>query len=144
MAKEIYIGVNNIANKVKKIYVGVDGVAKKIKKVYVGDANGKARLCFSSASVPFISGSITCSNTRSIVVNNIGFTPTHAVLILGSNGGTSYYSDLYNGSLGRYYMSGMSYSSSSTATVDGESVTFKGSFVRNVSYTYYVWREEVQ
>ena len=46
---QINIGVDNIARKVKSAYVGVDGVARKIKQVYVGDANGIARLVWSSS-----------------------------------------------------------------------------------------------
>lgn len=47
MAKEIYVGVDGIARKVKKAYVGVDGVARKIKKGYIG-VNNVARLFYSS------------------------------------------------------------------------------------------------
>lgn len=39
----MYIGVDNIARKIKNAYVGVDGKARKIKAVYVG-VNGIARL----------------------------------------------------------------------------------------------------
>ena len=45
MAKKAYIGVSNVAKKVKKMYIGVGGVAKKVKKGYVG-VNGIARLFF--------------------------------------------------------------------------------------------------
>lgn len=48
MAKEIYVGVNDKARKVKKAYVGINGVAHKVLKVYVGDGNNKARLCWVS------------------------------------------------------------------------------------------------
>ena len=48
MAKKTYVGVDNIAREVKKIYLGVDGVARKVKKAYIGDANGTARLVYSS------------------------------------------------------------------------------------------------
>ena len=46
MSKGIYIGVDNIAHKVKKGYIGVDGIARKIKKAYIG-IGGVARPCFS-------------------------------------------------------------------------------------------------
>ena len=36
MAKGAYIGVNNVARKIKKGYIGVNGVARKIKKAYIG------------------------------------------------------------------------------------------------------------
>lgn len=45
MAKKAYIGVSNVAKKVKNMYVGVNGIAKKVKKGYVG-VNGVARLFF--------------------------------------------------------------------------------------------------
>lgn len=47
MAKGMYIGVGNVARKVKKAYVGIGGVARKVKKMYIG-IGGTARLCFSS------------------------------------------------------------------------------------------------
>lgn len=47
MAKAMYIGVDNVARKVKKLYIGVDGVARKVKKGYIG-VNGVARLFYSS------------------------------------------------------------------------------------------------
>ena len=40
----IYVGVNNIARKMKGAYVGVNGVARKVKQVYIGDANGKTHI----------------------------------------------------------------------------------------------------
>ena len=51
MSKTAYIGVNNIARKVKSNYIGVNGVARKVKKAYIGDANGKARLWWQSGGV---------------------------------------------------------------------------------------------
>lgn len=46
MSKSAFVGVDNIARKVKKMYVGVDGIARKVKKGYIG-VNGVARLFFS-------------------------------------------------------------------------------------------------
>lgn len=46
-----YIGVNNVARKVKNYYIGVNGKARKVKKMYVG-VNGKARLCYEDAWKP--------------------------------------------------------------------------------------------
>ena len=51
MSKNIFIGVNNVARKVKSIYIGVNNVAKKVKYVYIGDSNNKAQLCYSSGPV---------------------------------------------------------------------------------------------
>ena len=47
MAKAAYIGVGNIAKKIKNCYIGVDNVAKKVSKAYIG-IGGLARLWWSS------------------------------------------------------------------------------------------------
>lgn len=47
MAKEAYIGIGNIARKIKSVYIGDEnGVAKSIRKGYIGDENGVAKLWF--------------------------------------------------------------------------------------------------
>lgn len=51
MAKGAYIGVDNIARKIKKGYIGVDGVGREVKKGYIG-VNGVARECFGSSFEP--------------------------------------------------------------------------------------------
>ena len=43
----MFIGVNNLARKIKNCYIGVDGAARKVKAVYVG-VNGIARLVWQS------------------------------------------------------------------------------------------------
>lgn len=53
MAKGIYVGVGNVAKKVKSAYIGVDGVARKIKKAYIG-VGGVARLIYSSEATKSI------------------------------------------------------------------------------------------
>ena len=40
-----------VANQAKKIYLGVNDVAKKIKKGYIGDENGIARLVYSASTL---------------------------------------------------------------------------------------------
>lgn len=45
MSKSEYIGINNVARKVKGIYVGVNGVARKVTKGYIG-VGGVARLFY--------------------------------------------------------------------------------------------------
>ena len=45
MAKNAYIGIDDVAKKIKKMYMGIDGVAKKIKKAYFG-VDGVARLIY--------------------------------------------------------------------------------------------------
>lgn len=64
MAKAMYVGVNNVARKVKKVYVGVNGVARKVKKIYVG-VNGVARLCWSGEALLTYYGDITIDTVDS-------------------------------------------------------------------------------
>ena len=45
MAKAVYVGIDNIARKIKGAYIGVDGVARKVKKAYIG-IDGVAQLCY--------------------------------------------------------------------------------------------------
>lgn len=47
MAKGMYVGVGNVAKKVKSAYIGVDGVARKIKKAYMG-VDGVAKEIYSA------------------------------------------------------------------------------------------------
>ena len=49
MAKAVYIGINNLAQKVKAIYIGINGTARKVVKGYIG-VNGVARLFWEAAS----------------------------------------------------------------------------------------------
>lgn len=60
MAKGAYIGVNNIARKIKKGYIGVNNVARKIKKAYIG-IGGVARPCWSGGELSYY-GPITALN----------------------------------------------------------------------------------
>lgn len=52
MSKGAYIGINNIAHKIKKGYIGVDGVARRIKKAYIG-VGGVARPCWSEGKIGY-------------------------------------------------------------------------------------------
>lgn len=52
MAKGVYIGVNNVARKVKKGYIGVGNVARKIKKAYIG-VGGVARPFWAGGEVVY-------------------------------------------------------------------------------------------
>ena len=47
MPKGGYVGIDNIARKLKKGYVGIDEIARKLKKGYVG-IGGVARPCFTT------------------------------------------------------------------------------------------------
>lgn len=69
MAKGMYIGVGNVARKVKKAYVGIGGVARKVKKMYIG-VGGVARLCFSSGARKVSIANLTASMYAHAGVNN--------------------------------------------------------------------------
>ncbi len=58
MAKGLYVGVSNVARKVKKAYVGVGNVARKVKKIYIG-VNGVARLAWSGAFLSKYTGAVS-------------------------------------------------------------------------------------
>jgi hypothetical protein len=63
MARGMYVGVDNIARKVKQIYIGVNGVARRIKKAYIG-INGIARLFFGSGELKYVGQVANFSNTK--------------------------------------------------------------------------------
>lgn len=52
MSKGAYIGINNVAHKIKKGYIGVDGVARRIKKAYIG-VGGVARPCWFEGKIGY-------------------------------------------------------------------------------------------
>lgn len=99
MAKGAYIGVNNVARKIKKGYIGVDGVARKIKKAYIG-VNGIARL-FWSAGPP----AITTRGDLGVAVANVALTDINDKYVLFKQGGTrkSKYVYIYDSSLTQLY-----------------------------------------
>ena len=57
MAKKVYIGVDDVARKVKKMYLGVHGKARKIKKGYIG-IGGVARPFWTGGELAYY-GTIT-------------------------------------------------------------------------------------
>ena len=64
-----YIGVENIARKIKKIYIGAEEVAHKVKKGYIG-VDGVARQFFSSEITITYSGTHTISD---VTVDNLPY-----------------------------------------------------------------------
>lgn len=66
MAKNAYIGIDNVARKVKQPYIGVDNVARKVKSGYVGIDN-VARECFSLISATSV-GDLAVGT--SVYINN--------------------------------------------------------------------------
>lgn len=52
MPKGAYIGINNVARKIRKGYVGVNGLARRIRKAYIG-IGGVARPCWSGGTLTY-------------------------------------------------------------------------------------------
>lgn len=103
MAKGVYIGVGNVAKKVKKMYIGVDGKARKVKKAYIG-VDGVARLFYekkytldlSHTSTNYLHKSKTSRYEGTAEFNG------YAVLAGGSkSSGSDSAIDLFNASLTR-------------------------------------------
>lgn len=63
MAKQVYVGVDEKARRIKKIYVGANGVAREVKAVYVGVDN-KARLCWSNGPLTAGEGVYVSENLK--------------------------------------------------------------------------------
>lgn len=77
MAKQIYVGVNNVARKVTNAYVGVNGVARKIKKAYVG-VNDIAQLFYEAEKIiPFTSNPAPTSWSGTTTTANAVFTSSN-------------------------------------------------------------------
>ena len=101
MSKGIYVGVNNVAHKVKKIYTGVDNVAKQVKKGYVG-VGGVARPFFSAEAGVEYYGAITplSLERQALAATTVG---NYALFGGGQNTNTPYANtvDAYNTTLTR-------------------------------------------
>lgn len=126
MAKGAYIGVNNVAHKIKKGYIGVDGIARKIKKAYIG-IGGVARPCFSSDVLMFYGAVATRSeNRQDTTANSIG---NFAIF---AGGGVSYTKEratveAYNSSLVSQAIDPLNEARRNMATaVTGDCVVFVG------------------
>lgn len=75
-----YIGVNNLAKKVKQMYIGVNGVARRIKKAYIG-VNGVAKLIYNSS--PLNASNIFTENGTFVVPE----TGNYTIELHGGGGG---------------------------------------------------------
>lgn len=100
MAKGAYIGIDNVARKVKKGYVGEDSVARKIKKAYIG-IGGVARPCWGEGKLAYY-GTVTglsLSRTSLTAASN----KKYALFVGGHVGGYGAYDtnrvDAYSASL---------------------------------------------
>lgn len=89
MAKQLDIGVSNVARKGKKAWVGVSSKARKIKKMWIGDANGKARLFFSGGELVYKGATSSALYDTSHVGVRATTVGNYAIFAGGSSGGTN-------------------------------------------------------
>lgn len=88
MNNGMYVGIDNLAHKVKKLYVGVNGTARKVKKIYIG-VSGGSRLAWSSdPDILFKNELVTIDRSyHYLMSNNIYF----MCATYSNNDGSSYY-----------------------------------------------------
>lgn len=91
MAKNIYIGVGNVARKVKQPNIGVDNVARKVKSGFIG-VNNVARQFF-SGGIPIS----TFSVGDTVYLNENGVKQAYLIVNQGIPSGSSLYSSSCNG-----------------------------------------------
>lgn len=110
MAKGMYVGASNIAQKGKKAYFGVDNVARKVKRIYVGE-NNVAKLAFNSNPAESSNVMIYGSNKKFYVNNNMNYSIDKLTEYADATGLDSnvFYFGINVSPKGRYYY----YSSSS-------------------------------
>lgn len=84
-----YVGISNLAQKVKKIYVGIGGIARKVVKAYVG-VYGIARKFFELISAKTVSyyGQIT-NLSENANVKTWGSMGDYSIFFCGQTGGNS-------------------------------------------------------
>ena len=135
MAKGAYIGVNNVAKKIKGGYIGIDGVARKITKAYVG-VGGVARPCWGGGGKLTYYGTVTAlSKAR----QRLAATSVGGYALFG--GGFSIYSysdvvDAYNSSLVRSTPTALLKARENlAATSVGDYALFGGGYLDNDSVT---------
>ena len=94
MAKKSYIGVSNLAHKIKKGYFGVSNLARKIKKAYIG-VGGVARPCWSGGELAYYGTATALSAAR----KSLSATSVGDYALFGAGNYTTV--DAYNKSLTR-------------------------------------------
>lgn len=106
MAKQLDVGVSNVARKGKKGWCGVGDKASKIKKMWIGDANGKARLffCGSKEFIEKVTATDDCYRGKYIAGATIG---NHAIFAGGDYSGVLYNAEAYDTSLTKTTLSSL-------------------------------------
>ena len=134
MAKKAYIGVNNVARRIKKMYVGVNGVARRIKKAYIG-IGGVARPCFSLEEVKYYGTATNLSVAR----NYLAATTVGNYALFGGGYNNSYRDtvDVYNSSLTKSTATNLSVARNYlAATTVGNYALFGGGYSNSSPYYY--------
>ena len=89
MAKEMYVGINDVARKITNAYVGINGVARKIVKGYVG-VNDIAHLIFEvNSAIPFTS--LVTPTSWTVSGNNGTGTTTYGIWEINADTNPSAY-----------------------------------------------------
>ena len=91
MGKNIYIGVDNVARKVKQPYIGIDNIARKVKSGFIG-VNNVARQFFSGGTPLSALGIGTV-----VKLNESGVAQEYIVVNQGIPSGSSLYDSSCNG-----------------------------------------------
>lgn len=149
MAKKMYLGVDNLARKIKKQYLGVDNKARKVKKGYIG---------IGSVARPFMSGepayfgkitplSVARSGLAATTVGNYALFAGGAVGYFGTSdaSATGFATvDAYSANLTKTTAPSMGVKRSGlTATTVGDYALFAGGQYNSGSSTYYNYAVDV-
>ena len=138
MAKGAYIGINNVAKKIKGGYIGIDGVARKITKAYVG-VGGVARPCWGGGGELTYYGTVKALSTAR---SKIAATSVGGYALFGGGYGSIFSDvvDAYNSSLVRSTPTALSKARGElAATSVGDYALFGGGYIGNDSVTNVVY-----
>ena len=133
MSKEVYIGVNSTARKIKAIFIGVNGVARKVVAGFIGVAN-VARQFFALSGVSYNSTKYLNSSRYSLAGATVG---NGALFGGGFDSDKSAVStvEYFNSSLGMYNAIDLSVPRGGLAAVTtGNAAVFAGG-IRNTDST---------
>ena len=96
MAKGVYIGIDDVAHKIKKGYIGVDGIARKIKKAYIG-IGGVARPCWSGGELVYYGSAESLSRGRyNLTATHVGKYALFMAGLIAAGSGASYPIEVYD------------------------------------------------
>lgn len=134
MAK-IYIGVDNVARRLKRAYIGVDNVARLVKKVYIG-VNDVAQLVaeYKSITLSFNGNGATSGSIDSMTYTRL-FSPGETVSFTCPTGGFSRSGYIFLGWNTKADGSGTVYKEGSTISISN-STTLYAIWIAAITITY--------